>query len=50
MRIAIVEIYLKFTNEDTPITVNVLLNDSDVDGDVLTITSVNFTSGIASFN
>ncbi len=28
------------TDEDTPIIVNVLANDSDVDGDILTITSV----------
>ncbi|RLV60291.1 retention module-containing protein [Parashewanella curva] len=27
------------TNEDTPVTINVLSNDSDVDGDTLTITS-----------
>jgi uncharacterized repeat protein (TIGR01451 family) len=28
------------TNEDTPVTVNVLSNDSDVDGDTLTVTAV----------
>ncbi|MDG4548726.1 MAG: Ig-like domain-containing protein, partial [Rickettsiales bacterium] len=36
------------TDEDTPITIDVLSNDDDVDGDALTITSVsNPASGIA---
>ncbi|MER2491972.1 Ig-like domain-containing protein [Catenovulum sediminis] len=36
------------TNEDTAITVNVLSNDSDVDGDSLTLASVSSSTGVAS--
>ena len=33
------------TDEDTPTTINVLANDSDPDGDPLTVTSIDWTSG-----
>ena len=36
------------TPEDTAVTIPVLLNDSDVDGDTLTITSLSPTNGTAS--
>jgi hypothetical protein len=36
--------------EDTRVTIPVLLNDSDVDGDTLTITSVSPTNGTASIS
>jgi hypothetical protein len=35
------------TAEDVPVTINALTNDSDVDGDTLTITSVTATNGTA---
>ena len=41
----------KITNEDTPVTISVLSNDADVDGDVLTITSTtNPTNGTVVVN
>lgn len=38
------------TNEDTAVTISALTNDSDVDGDTLTISSASGTNGIASVN
>jgi hypothetical protein len=38
------------TLEDTPITIDVLANDSDVDGDVLTIQNVTQASGVVHIN
>jgi len=38
------------TNEDTPITINVLGNDSDSDGNALSITSATATNGTVSIN
>src|SRR6185436_5135030 len=38
------------TPEDTQVTVPPLVNDSDVDGDLLTITSVSPTNGTASIS
>jgi len=37
------------TTEDTQVTVNVLANDSDVDGDTLSITAANSSNGAVSF-
>ncbi|MCG7637876.1 tandem-95 repeat protein [Alteromonas sp. CNT1-28] len=37
------------TTEDTQVVVNVLANDSDVDGDTLSITAVNSSNGAVSF-
>ncbi len=38
------------TNEDTPVTLNPLANDSDVDGDPLTITSATSPNGTVTIN
>lgn len=38
------------TNEDTNVIVDVLANDSDVDGDTLSVTAVSASSGAASVN
>lgn len=38
------------TAEDTPVTVNVLGNDSDVDGDPLTVTAANAANGSVTIN
>ncbi len=32
------------TNEDTPVVIDVLINDSDIDGDMLTVTDVTYAS------
>ena len=41
---------LASTPEDTPITLNVLVNDGDVDGDLLTITSATTSNGSVIIN
>lgn len=38
------------TNEDTPVTINVLGNDSDADGDPLTVTSATSPDGTVTIN
>jgi large repetitive protein len=38
------------TSEDTPVTINILGNDSDVDGDPLLVTSATSPDGIVSIN
>ena len=38
------------TNEDTPVTISVLANDSDPDGDPLTVTSATAPNGIVAIN
>lgn len=38
------------TNEDQAVNINVLANDSDVDGDTLSITQVSATNGLAAVN
>ncbi|MDO6455442.1 cadherin-like domain-containing protein, partial [Neptunomonas phycophila] len=38
------------TDEDTPVTVDVLANDSDVEGDTLTVDSASATNGTVAIN
>ncbi len=38
------------TNEDTPVTINVLANDSDPNGDTLTVTGASATNGTVKVN
>ncbi|MFM2477038.1 Ig-like domain-containing protein [Celerinatantimonas sp. MCCC 1A17872] len=38
------------TDEDTPVTIDVLANDVDVDGDTLTVTSATASSGVITIN